>query len=51
MQTFNVGDVIIAKNKQPLAGNSKAPDLELGKEYEVKEIILDAAGNPHLEYK
>ena len=38
-----------AINIEPLAGNDKAPPLELGKTYKVKQIILDSKGNEHYD--
>jgi len=36
-------------NNKELPGNDYAPALEVGKEYTIKDIILDSAGNQHLD--
>lgn len=46
---YNVGDKVKAVNNKPLQGNDKAPALELEKEYPVIGIVLDSAGNQHLD--
>lgn len=46
---FKIDDVVIAKNNAPLPGNQKSPELEIDKEYTVKEILLDSKGNQHLD--
>ena len=46
---FEIGQVVVALNNKPLEGNKVAPPLELEKEYTVKNIILDKAGNQHLD--
>jgi hypothetical protein len=48
-KTFEPKQTVKAINIEPLAGNDKAPDLELNKEYVVKQIILDSQGNQHLD--
>ena len=47
--TFEVGEKVKAINIKPLAGNDRSPDLELDKEYPIKQIILDSKGNQHLD--
>jgi len=43
------GDKVIAINNKPLPGNDVAPPLVVDREYAIKEVILDSAGNPHLD--
>lgn len=45
---YIVGDTVRAVNNKPLPGNDKSPALEIGKEYPVVGIVLDEAGNQHL---
>ena len=45
---YNVGDKVKAINNEPLKGNDKSPDLVIGQEYPVIGIVLDKAGNQHL---
>jgi hypothetical protein len=49
MELFTVGDLVKAVNIDPLPENDVAPPLELDKNYEVKEIVLDRDGNQHLD--
>lgn len=46
---MEIGKTLIAINNEPLVGNTIAPPLELGKEYIVREVILDSGGNPHYD--
>jgi hypothetical protein len=46
---FEVGQTVIARNNQPLPGNSEAPPLVVPNEYQIKNIIHDSKGNPHLD--
>ena len=46
---FEEGTEVKAINIAPLAGNYKAPALELDKIYTIKQIILDSQGNQHLD--
>lgn len=46
---FEVGQTIIAKNNQPLPGNEIAPPLVVNQEYQIKTIIRDSKGYPHLD--
>ena len=48
-KTFEVGQTVKATNIAPLAGNDRSPNLELNKDYPVKQIILDSKGNQHLD--
>lgn len=45
---MKTGDKIKCVNNSPLEGNNIAPPL-IGKEYTVKEVILDSKGNSHLD--
>ena len=49
MHNYNKGDVVRILDIAPLEGNTVAPPVELHKEYPVKDIILDSAGNQHLD--
>lgn len=46
---FSVNDPVTCININFLPGNSKAPPLELHKEYRIKAIQLDKEGNQHLD--
>lgn len=49
MEKFILGESIVCINKEPLKGNDIAPPLEVGKEYSIKGIAIDKAGNQHLD--
>lgn len=47
---MNIGDILTCMNVEPLNGNSVAPPLQFGrKDYPLKNIILDGAGNEHFD--
>jgi hypothetical protein len=46
---YKIGDNVKCVNDKVLAGNDAKPDLTLDKEYPVKGITLDSAGNQHLD--
>lgn len=46
---FKIGEKIKAINNQPLNGNDIAPELILGNEYKIQDIVLDKKGNQHLD--
>jgi LEA14-like dessication related protein len=46
---FIIGQKVKCNNNKPLSGNDESPDLEIGKEYIIKNIILDKQGNQHLD--
>lgn len=48
-KTFIVGQEVTCISNIPLLGNEEAPALRVGEKYPVKEIILDADGNQHLD--
>lgn len=45
----NEGGIVKCINTKPLIGNEVAPPLVLGNSYIVRKVILDKAGNPHLD--
>ncbi len=45
---FEINQKVKCINNQCLQGNDYAPTLKVDQEYEIKEIILDKAGNQHL---
>jgi hypothetical protein len=47
--SFEVGNKIKVINNKPLRGNDVAPNLILGDELEIKEIIYDSKLNQHLD--
>lgn len=47
--TFEVGQEVTCINNKILQGNKIAPELVEGRDYPVKEIILDSKGNQHLD--
>lgn len=47
-QIYEVGDIILCTNANPLDGNDVAPPLKLS-EYPINEIVLDRDGNQHLD--
>jgi len=49
MKTFKEGQNVIAINVKRLKGNEVAPPLKLGESYAIKKIVLDSAGNQHLD--
>jgi len=49
MEKFNVYDTVKCINAKVLPNNEVGPNLIEGQEYPVKEIILDSAGNQHLD--
>lgn len=49
MRKFAIGEDVTAINVQPLKGNDIAPPLEKQAKYKVKGIVLDSAGNQHLD--
>lgn len=46
---FNVKDIVIATNDQPLGDSDYAPSLIVEKAYLVKTICYDRKGNQHLD--
>ncbi len=48
-QLFNVDDSVICIFSGALKGNDNYPNLELAKEYIIKDIVLDSEGNQHLD--
>lgn len=40
---------LICINNKPLEGNTVAPKLVVGQEYEVKEVLTDTGGNTHYD--
>ncbi len=48
IQAKKVGETIVCVNTEPLKGNDKAPELELNKEYKVKEIFICKCKEEHL---
>ena len=47
---YEVGDIVKAINDAPLSGNTVAPPIVIGEEYEVKNIVLDRMNNQHLDF-
>lgn len=47
--TFIKDQVVTCNNNKPLQGNEIGPELVVGEEYLIKEIILDSKGNQHLD--
>ena len=46
---FEVGQLVKCINNTPLKGKEHCPPLELEKQYPINQIILDSAGNQHLD--
>lgn len=46
---FKVGDSVNVVNAAILPGNEEGPKLKEGDRMEVKAIVLDSAGNQHLD--
>lgn len=46
---FTVGQEVYVVNIEPLEGNDVAPKLTMGNKETIKQIILDAEGNQHLD--
>lgn len=48
-KSFEIGQSVKCVNTKPLGYNTIAPDLVHGDVYPVKGIVLDSAGNQHLD--
>lgn len=46
---FKVGQTVKVINDAPLSGNTVAPPVIIGDEYEIIHIITDKKGNQHLD--
>ena len=46
---YHVEDKVKCRNDAPLSGNTVAPPVVIGEEYEIKHIITDKKGNQHLD--
>ena len=46
---FEVGQLVKAIMIDCLPGKEYAPNLKIGEEREIKDIVLDSAGNQHLD--
>ncbi len=46
---YEVGDTVKVINDAPLSGNCIAPNVVIGEEYPVKNIVLDSRNNQHLD--
>lgn len=46
---LKIGQTIMCVKTIPLKGNDKAPDLEMGKEYTLQQIVYDRNQNPHFD--
>jgi hypothetical protein len=46
---IKIGSKLKCVNSKPLQGNDVAPPLKEGETYEVKDIVIDSEGNPHLD--
>lgn len=49
MQKFEIGQKVKAMNNEPLKGNDYAPELVVGDEYPILDIVLDKEKNQHLD--
>lgn len=46
---YEKGQTVVCVNNKLLGDNTVAPDLEVGKNYPVNDIVLDSQGNQHLD--
>lgn len=46
---FKIGDSVTVINTAVLPGNEVGPKLKMGDKMEVKDIMVDSAGNQHLD--
>lgn len=46
---YNIGDIVKAINDKPLGNNKISPEVIIGQEYHILNIVLDKEGNQHLD--